>query len=260
MPMLNSFPIKINCAGPAILDYLQEVNWSPNTDYGSTDGSSTIYSSSLQIAGTEEDAIYQSERFGSVGYKIRVPDGSYNVKLMFAENYFTSANSRIFDVYVEQQKVIENLDIYNQVGSNTALEKIISNVSVIDGILDIQFAEKVDNSLINGIIISANPTDVKDESKLESEDFKIEQNYPNPFNGKTVINYRLKSSDNIRFGLYNILGEQIFFKDLGYISEGSHQYTLDADSFSQTPLKSGVYFYVFTGTNKREIKKLILLK
>ncbi len=260
MPQLSSFPIKINCAGPSILGYLPEVNWNQSTDYGSMDGSNSVYAPSLQIAGTDEDAIYQSERYRTVGYKVRVPNGNYNVKLMFAENYFTSSNSRVFDVYVEQQKGIEDLDIFNQVGINSALEKTISNVLVNDGILDIQFAEKVNNSLINGIVITANTTDVNDKSELEPEDFKVDQNYPNPFNGKTVINYNLKNADNLKFELFNVLGERIFFNDLGFITAGSHQYILDTGSLNKTALTSGVYLYVFSGTNKKEIKKLVLLK
>ncbi len=260
MPQLNSFPIKINCAGPSAIGYLPEVNWNQSTDYGSMDGSNTIYASSLQIAGTDEDVIYQSERYGTVGYKIRVPNGNYNVKLMFAENYFTDSNSRVFDVYIEQQKVIENLDVFNEVGVNSALEKNILNVPVNDEILDIQFAEKINNALINGIVITANTTGVNDNSIYGLDDFKVEQNYPNPFNGKTIIKYNLKTADNITFGLYNILGEQIFFNDLGYVNEGFHQYILDTGSLIQAPLTSGVYFYVFTGSNKKEIKKLVLLK
>lgn len=260
MPQLNGFPIKINCAGPSALGYLPEANWNQNTDYGSMDGSNSIYASSLQIAGTDEDVIYQSERFGTVGYKIRVPIGSYNVKLMFAENYFTSSNSRVFDVYIEQQKVIENLDIYNQVGVNSALEKNIPNVIVNDGILDIQFAEKINNALINGIVITANTTDVNELPEIEPEDIQVDQNYPNPFNGKTVINYSLKKADNIRFKLYNILGELIFYNDLGFIAAGPHQIILDTGSLNQTSLTSGVFFYVFEGTRNRDIKKLVLLK
>lgn len=260
MPILNSFPIKINCAGPSAIGYLPEANWNQSTDYGSMDGSNTIYASSLQIAGTDEDVIYQSERYGTVGYKIRVANGNYNVKLMFAENYFTDSNSRVFDVYIEQQKVIENIDVFNEVGVNSALEKNILNVSVNDEILDIQFAEKINNSLINGIVITPHTTEINDRIDYDPDDFKVEQNYPNPFNGKTVINYKLKTADNISFGVYNILGEQIFFNDLGYIDKGSHQFVLDINILGQSPLTSGVYFYVFTGTDKRETKKFILLK
>lgn len=78
-----------------------------------------------------------------VTYKVRVPYGKYNVKVMFAENYFTSSGSRVFDVYLEQNLVIENLDIYAQVGSNAAYIREFSDVQVSDGTVDIQFSENL---------------------------------------------------------------------------------------------------------------------
>jgi hypothetical protein len=178
---------------------------------------------------------------------------------MFAENNYDSSGSRIFDVYLENNRVIENLDIISQVGKHAALVKEISNVQVDDGVLDIQFADKVDYALINGIVITQNATGIDDEQKYGLNHFEVEQNYPNPFNGKTVINYSLQATDNITFQLYNILGEQIFFEDLGSISEGSHQYYLDTTTLKEAPLPSGIYFYVISTSNRTETRKLVLL-
>ncbi len=65
--------------------------------------------------------------------------------------------------------------------------------------MDIQFAEKIDNALINGIVITPSTTGLNDEEKFGLNDFKVEQNYPNPFNGKTIIKYSLSSADNLSF-------------------------------------------------------------
>ena len=254
-----AFPIKINCGGNAALDYLQDVSWNQDTEYGSMDGNTRKYDSTLQINNTEEDIIYQSEIYWFVGYKIRIPNGNYNVKLMFSENYYDSLGSRIFDVYIEYNRVLENLDIYGQVGKNTALVKEINDVQVDDEVLDIQFADKIDYALINGIVITPSTTGSIHEKNNELNDFKIEQNYPNPFNGKTIINYSLPNAENLTFELYNVLGEQIFFEDLGYISPGSHRYFLDTFTLSGSPLTTGIYFYVFSTANKRIVHKLVLL-
>lgn len=259
MPQLLSFPIKINCGGTAALDYLPDANLNQNTDYGSMDGTIKNYDNALQISGTDEDVIYQSEKNWLAGYKIRLPNGHYDVKLLFAENSFNSAGTRIFDIYLEYNRVIQDLDIFSQVGQNAALVKEITNVQVNDEVLDIQFAEKVDNALINGIIITPNTTGLNDEDKIGLNDFKVEQNYPNPFNGKTIINYSLQSADNLSLKLYNILGEQIFFKDLGYVSEGLHQFLIDAATINESPLTSGIYFYVISTSQKKETRKMVLL-
>lgn len=253
-----SLPIKINCGGPADLDYLADMLWNQNSEYGYMDGNISEFPSK-EISNTDEDVIYQTERYNMAGYKVRIRNGNYNVKLMFADNYSETVGQRVFDIYLEHNRVIENLDIYQQVGKNTALIKEFADVQVNDEVLDIHFADKVNSAMINGIIISEATTGLNDDSETGLKSFKVEQNYPNPFNSKTVINYYLPYSSNISFALYNLLGEQIFFKDLGFKHKGNHNIFLDTHSFNQFPLSTGVYFYVLSSAEKSEIKKMILL-
>jgi hypothetical protein len=194
-----------------------------------------------------------------VYYRTRVPNGLYKVKLMFAENYFSTSGQRIFDVFIEQNNVLSNFDIYSLVGKHNAYEVEFDGITVQDGILDIFFAAKVNNAVLSGIVITPDPNSVNENQDINEIDFKIEQNYPNPFNGMTQINYTLNSPDNVSMQIYDILGEQIFFKDLGYHSSGSYNYLLDSKTLSTNPLTSGVYFYVFKNSNQREIRKFILL-
>ena len=252
------FPVKINCGGPAVLDYLPDKAFSENSEYGYLDGATSSYPL-VAISGTTEDSLYQFEHYGAVKYAFRVPNGSYSLFLMFAENYLTASNSRIFDVYIENNRVIENLDIYSVVGQNAAHQVFFSNVLVTDGLLEIHFAGKVNEPVINGITIYANSSGILDDDENIPGGFKVEQNYPNPFNGKTIINYSLKSTDNLSFELYNILGERIFYSDLGFIQPGNYKFELDTAALIQSPLTSGIYFYVFTGSVQRQSKKLVLL-
>jgi len=252
------FPVKINCGGPAVLDYLPDKAFSENSEYGYLDGAASAYPL-VAISGTTEDSLYLFEHYGAVKYAFRVPNGSYSLFLMFAENFLTASNSRIFDVYVENNRVIENLDIYSVAGQNAAHQVFFSNVLVTDGLLEIHFAGKVNEPVINGIAIYANSSGILDDNENIPGGFKVEQNYPNPFNGKTIINYNLKSADNLSFELYNILGERIFYSDLGFIQPGNYRFELDTAALIQSPLTSGIYFYVFTGSVQRQSKKLVLL-
>lgn len=258
-PNQLTFPVKINCGGPTALSYLADQEWNYSTEYGYLDGSNTIHSSGIQINGTEEDEIFRSERYGMVTYKMWIPNGIYSVKLMFAENYFNSAGSRIFDVYVENERVAENLDVYAEAGKNTAYILDVPDIQVNDGILDIYFAAKVDNAFISGIVISAASTGMNDEKEIAKPDFKVEQNYPNPFNGKTVINYSLTQADNLILELYNVLGEQVYCEDLGYLQSGSYKYVIDSASLRDNMLSSSVYFYVIRNSNMYQTRKMILL-
>jgi len=258
IPTPLQLPLKINCGGSSAIGYSADQNFTYLTEYGYLDGSSSVFSGQ-QYGGTDEDSIYQSEKYGMVSYCARVPNGLYKVKLMFAESYFTSAGNRIFDVSIEHNKVLTNLDIYSLVGKNNAYEVEYDGINVSDGILDIYFESKVNNAVISGIVISPDPNSVGKDNGLYEMDFKLEQNFPNPFNGMTKINYSLSTPDNVAMYIYNILGELIFFKDFGYQSAGLHEYIFDSSKLSNGSLTSGVYFYAFNKSNKTQIRKFVLL-
>jgi len=253
------FPIKINCGGPAALNFLPDSNWNENVEYGYMDGNSNSFYS-FPIANTELDSVYQTTHNGMVYYNVRVPNGSYNVKLMFAENEIGYSGGRIFDVFVQSKNVIPNLDIFSRVQKNKAFEFDLTNVVVENGVMQIYFGAKLGIPIINGIIITQNSTDVNEEQSGYLNEFRIEQNYPNPFNGQTTINYSINTPSNLTIKLFNVLGEQVFSKDLGFVQNGSHQFILDTNNLAGNSITSGVYFYVFSGTNIQESRKLVLLK
>ena len=65
-------------------------------------------------------------------YNVPVANGDYVVTLKFAEIYFSAAGMRAFDVLIEGAKVVSNLDVFAQVGKNTAHDVTVS-VRVTDG-------------------------------------------------------------------------------------------------------------------------------
>jgi hypothetical protein len=105
------------------------------------------------IAGTTDDALYQSERYGSFTYNIPVANGDYVVTLKFAELYFSATGRRVFDVLIEGGKVVNNLDVFAQVGKNTAYDVTVS-VRVTDAMLNITFRSIINYAKVNAIVIS----------------------------------------------------------------------------------------------------------
>ncbi|XVE52839.1 hypothetical protein DITRI_Ditri02bG0156500 [Diplodiscus trichospermus] len=73
--------------------------------------------------------LYSTARLGDFSYKFSTLEpGFYTVDLYFAEIVFTSGppGIRLFDVFIQEEKVVSSLDIYGQVGANKPL--IISNI------------------------------------------------------------------------------------------------------------------------------------
>ncbi|WP_170972409.1 malectin domain-containing carbohydrate-binding protein [Natronorubrum halophilum] len=111
----------------------------------------TTASTGDPIAGTDDDALYQSERYGDFSYDISVADGTYDVVLHFAETYWTADGDRVFDVSVNGDETITNLDVHGAVGHDSALVRTISGVDASDGTLTVSFNTDVDNAVLNGI-------------------------------------------------------------------------------------------------------------
>lgn len=71
-----------------------------------------------RIANTQDDGLYQTERFGRGGnlkYSIPVPvPGDYRVRLYYAENFkqVQGPNQRVFHIVSEGKLEIANVDIY----------------------------------------------------------------------------------------------------------------------------------------------------
>ncbi|MCX5771763.1 MAG: malectin domain-containing carbohydrate-binding protein [Candidatus Hydrogenedentes bacterium] len=146
---------RINAGGGAYTDGAGNV-WGPDTSFFNVGFPYTV---SSPIAGTNNDALYQSERWDPLPtpemvYSFPLGPGEYVVRLHFAEIYsgITGPGQRVFSVRLEGQPVLTNFDIYAEAGPKTALVKQFS-VSVQDGSLQIQFVHGIENPKISAIEI-----------------------------------------------------------------------------------------------------------
>ncbi|MBI4602978.1 MAG: protein kinase [Planctomycetes bacterium] len=109
------------------------------------------------VAGTEEDPLYLSERYfrGQGGYRIPLFSGSCRVTLHFAEIALTTPGVRRFDVVLEGRKVLADYEPL-KAGFATADVKSFT-VSVEDGVLDIDFVARSENPMITAIEVEKLP-------------------------------------------------------------------------------------------------------
>nr|WP_253942359.1 putative Ig domain-containing protein [Nocardioides sp. zg-1230] len=146
--------VRINAGGPAV--NTGGVAWGAQ-QYGT--GGKT-YTNAVAVAGTTDDVLYQSEystATGGIDYDIPVQNGTYTVRLHFAEIYFGAPGGgpggtgrRVFDVAVEGQLRLDNYDIVADVGSATAVVKSYT-VQVTDGKVDVDLDSVVDQAKISAI-------------------------------------------------------------------------------------------------------------
>ncbi|MEM7232502.1 MAG: protein kinase [Planctomycetota bacterium] len=110
------------------------------------------------IRGTEDDELYSEGRFFRPqdpvprGYRIPVPKGRYRVTLHFAETYFTTEGSRVFQLLLEDRTVLKRYDAVKSVGFAKPNKKTFET-DVQDGILDITFLPLVQNPRVCGVEI-----------------------------------------------------------------------------------------------------------
>ena len=146
-------PIRINVGGGRFLDEDGNLFEEDQFFYDSEEAPTKIYRKNVMIEGTEQDHLYQTERFAKeLNYQFPVANGDYQVKLHFAEIWTEQADKRVFDVVLEGNKVIEDLDLVKQYGY--AVAKVSSfDVTVGDGELNLEMLAATNNAKLSGIEI-----------------------------------------------------------------------------------------------------------
>ena len=160
-PCSTSFE-RVNCGGPQATDSLGRT-WDADQAY--TAGSwGYINRSAVEgivtnaIANTNDDVLYQSGSYGAnIEYKFTVPkNGPWRVILRFAEIYYTVSGSRIFNVAINGQQVINGLDIVGVTGAEftaTNISGYTFDVNVTNTVIDITTTSTKDNAKFSAIEI-----------------------------------------------------------------------------------------------------------
>ncbi len=86
-------------------------------------------------------------------------------------------------------------------------------------------------------------------------DFALSQNFPNPFNPETSIKFSVTGNERTALKITDITGKVVAELVNEVLPAGIYTAKWNAVGFP-----SGVYFYSLTSGNKRDIKKLTLLK
>ena len=221
----------------------------------------TAYSSSAAIANTNDDVLYQTERYGDFSYSIPLNNDDYNLILKFAEIYQDTPGSRIFNVNIEGKEVVHNLDLFFRTGKNTAYDVVIP-FTLTDGNLNISFVTIADNAKLSGLEIRQRDTtsSVELADKNNRSPFFLYQNYPNPFNPSTKITYSVPSVGTslmkfVQLIIYDILGNEVATLVNEKKSPGTYEVIWNSEKLS-----SGVYYYQLRSDEFVSTKKMLMIK
>lgn len=145
-------PIRINSGSDTSYTDIFGNIWAPDSAYS---GTSFPLFRDEPVSNTLDDFLYQSERYGATfQYAFGVTNDTYTVRLKFSELHWTAAGQRVFDVVINGVTVLNEYDIFADVGANVAVDKVFS-VVVSGGTITIAFTTTTDNAKIDAIEITA---------------------------------------------------------------------------------------------------------
>ncbi|KAI3699199.1 hypothetical protein L2E82_43323 [Cichorium intybus] len=135
------------------------------------EGGDTFQTNECMTDGGDFLFIYQTARLGNFHYRFNnLPDGYYYIDLHFVEmiNTFGPKGMRVFNVFLQDEKVLSDFDIFCVVGANKPLQLVDLRVSVKNNeSIVIRFEGIIGSPLISGICIRRAP-------KLHDSDVKHE--------------------------------------------------------------------------------------
>ncbi|CAO4194776.1 malectin domain-containing carbohydrate-binding protein [Methylorubrum extorquens] len=150
----NTVVTAINAGGEALtqdgIDFLADQYFTGGATFGDVPEGNGLQPA---FAGT----VYQTERYGNFSYSIPVASTTqaYTIELRFGEIWWSNPGERVFDVSLEGQTVLDDLDILAQTGNFDSPYTFISRpiMASANGTLDLEFFNELDNAKLSGIIV-----------------------------------------------------------------------------------------------------------
>lgn len=168
-PATASAPVwAINVGGPAY-------EASDGTAYGAESSVSGGKVGTMEVVkGSQDSLLYKTYRVGDVRVAHPMANGTYDVTFHFAEPEDIGGGTRVFDAFVGDQRVIENLDVMASRDGKvySALTVTVPGVKITDGKLNIRFeASKMEPVLFALVVRGAQPR-AADWKLVFSEEFE----------------------------------------------------------------------------------------
>ncbi|PSR56261.1 hypothetical protein AHMF7605_23545 [Adhaeribacter arboris] len=261
---ISAEAIRINAGGPAF-NATNNRTFMADAYYGGVDRVGAPVT--VAIANTTDDALYQTYRSSTAfNYSIPVQNGTLNVVLHFAEVYFGAAGKRQFNVDMEGSRKLTNYDIYAKAGGIRKAIQETFQVTVTDGVLNIDFISGAVNlPALSAIEVLPAGTTNAPAAPLSSPQVTTSVNstplasvnlYPNPSTGESigVDLSNFEAEEQVTLTLRDLQGQIIQTQNVVTDQNGIISTRL---AFAN-PLPQGQYILVAVSQTKQVSTKLIV--
>lgn len=85
----------------------------------------------------------------------------------------------------------------------------------------------------------------------------VTRNYPNPFNVVTQVEFTLAEPQKCDFSVYNVVGQLVYYQNLGTPAEGEYEVTWDGRDSDGERVAMGQYFYELKIGSSSQIGRMI---
>jgi beta-glucanase (GH16 family) len=166
----------------------QDVVWAVNVggaEHVGTDGiryladsfdSNAVSGQIDSIRGAQDPTVYKTYRAGEMHIAKSLPNGTYDISLMFAEPEDLPIGSRLFEIFAEGLPVMQNMDVKLARDGNhhSALDRSVVGVEVNDGILNIDLMPTMGEPVLNGFVVRKRHHDPSDWEMVWNDEFEID--------------------------------------------------------------------------------------
>jgi hypothetical protein len=143
--------VQISAGGPAAAPFVADEDFA-----GGATSATTHAITTTGLTDPAPQSVYRHNRYGNFTYTIPglTAGASYAVRLHFAEEYWTAAGSRVFNVVINGTQVLTDFDIFATAGGEyiAVIESFTATASS-TGAITIQLVTVKDNAQVNGIEI-----------------------------------------------------------------------------------------------------------
>lgn len=137
-------PLRINAGGASYAER-SGILWLADQYF--TGG--TVFNTTGSIIFSPDAPLFTSQRQGNFTYKIPVKNGLWALQLSFAELEFTSANKRLFDVYINGVLQSKNYDVVARSGAARVALNQGFTLDVKNGYVEVKFVGVVGSAILN---------------------------------------------------------------------------------------------------------------